>query len=227
MCRDLPIQPRLQVSEGVSPYMLKSLVGRGHPEFGTSRQQDACEYFLHLLDFIDRRERVEPGPGNPTECFKFQVKAEQGSGRGKGEGHMTEGECWNVTSCQGLLLLISPPSLHLPSPPPSLPFPPLLSPPSPALSSLSTLPHPSSSPSPPLPSLSLPPLPSHPSQLEECVKCVVSGKVRYSLSEERVLRLPVAMEAATNLAAYLDWEKKKAEKQSKKERMLVGGRGWE
>ena len=112
---------------------------------------------------------------------------------------------------------------------PSLPAPPLLSPPSPALSSLSTLPHPSSSPSPPLPfppSL-LPPLPSHPSQLEECVKCVVSGKVRYSLSEERVLRLPVAMEAATNLAAYLDWEKKKAEKQSKKERMLVGGSGWE
>lgn len=215
MCRDLPTQPRLQVSEGVSPYMLKSLVGRGHPEFGTSRQQDACEYFLHLLDFIDRRERVEPGPGNPTECFKFQVKAEQGNGRGKGEGHMTEGECWNVTSCQGLLLLISPPP-----PLPSSPFPP-----SPALSSLSTLPHPSSSPSPPLPfppSL-LPPLPSHPSQLEECVKCVVSGKVRYSLSEERVLRLPVAMEAATNLAAYLDWEKKKAEKQSKKERMLVGG----
>lgn len=86
MCRDLPAQPRLQVSEGVSPYMLKSLVGRGHPEFGTSHQQDACEYFLHLLDFIDRRERVEPGPGNPTECFKFQVRAEQGSGRGRGRG---------------------------------------------------------------------------------------------------------------------------------------------
>ena len=163
MCRDLPTQPRLQVSEGVSPYMLKSLVGRGHPEFGTSRQQDACEYFLHLLDFIDRRERVEPGPGNPTECFKFQVKAEQGSGRGKGEGHMTEGECWNVTSCQGLLLLISPPSLHLPSP--ALPSPPLPSLPCPLLPFHPSPPFFLSLPSPPFPSLPspsppLPPLPA-------------------------------------------------------------------
>ena len=54
------------------------------------------------------------------------------------------------------------------------------------------------------------------------MRCVTSGKVRYSVSEERVLRLPVAMEAATNLAAYIEWERKKAEKQSKKERMLVG-----
>ena len=53
----------------------------------------------------------------------------------------------------------------------------------------------------------------------------MSGKVRYSVSEERVLRLPVAMEVATNLAAHLAWEKKKAEKQSKKERMLVRGEG--
>lgn len=108
----------------------------------------------------------------------------------------------------------------------SSPLPPCTSPPLPLpCSPLPSLP--------PLPSPLFPlfptllPLPPLPSQLEECVKCVVSGKVRYSLSEERVLRLPVAMEAATNLAAYLDWEKKKAEKQSKKERMLVGGRGWE
>ena len=53
------------------------------------------------------------------------------------------------------------------------------------------------------------------------MRCVKSGMVRYSLSEGRVLRLPVAMDAATNLAAHLEWEKKKAEKQSKKERMLV------
>ena len=75
-------RPRLQVSEGVSPYMLRSLVGRGHPEFGTARQQDACEYLLHLFDFIDRRERAEPGPFNPTDCFKFQVWAGQGGTSG-------------------------------------------------------------------------------------------------------------------------------------------------
>lgn len=36
--------------------MFKALVGRGHPEFGTNRQQDAQEFLLHLLNIIDRNE---------------------------------------------------------------------------------------------------------------------------------------------------------------------------
>ena len=36
--------------------MLKSLLGRNHPEFKTSHQQDAVEYFQHVLDFIDTFE---------------------------------------------------------------------------------------------------------------------------------------------------------------------------
>jgi ubiquitin carboxyl-terminal hydrolase 5/13 len=116
-----------QFGEGISPHVLKSLVGRGHPEFSTSRQQDACEYFLHLLDYIDRKERVEKGPLNPTQCFLFQM--------------------------------------------------------------------------------------------EERIQCAKSGKVRYTKSEERVLRLPVPIEEASNLEAYLCWEKTKEDKQAKREKI--------
>jgi len=41
----------------VRPRMFKTLVGRGHAEFSTGRQQDAAEYFQHLLEFFDRAER--------------------------------------------------------------------------------------------------------------------------------------------------------------------------
>lgn len=33
--------------------MFKSLVGKGHPEFSTKKQQDAQEYFLHIISMIE------------------------------------------------------------------------------------------------------------------------------------------------------------------------------
>jgi len=41
----------------VSPRMLKALVGKGHPEFSSARQQDAQEYLGHLLSMMQRMER--------------------------------------------------------------------------------------------------------------------------------------------------------------------------
>jgi len=32
--------------------MFKMLVGKGHPEFSTERQQDATEYLRHLFSFM-------------------------------------------------------------------------------------------------------------------------------------------------------------------------------
>jgi len=64
----------LQEQAGIKPYMFKAIVGRGHPEFSSSRQQDAQEFFLHLLTLIDRKQHsTVPGTANPTNCFKFQV----------------------------------------------------------------------------------------------------------------------------------------------------------
>ena len=39
----------------VQPRMLKALVGKGHPEFSSSRQQDAQEYLQHLMELLLER----------------------------------------------------------------------------------------------------------------------------------------------------------------------------
>lgn len=40
----------------VRPQFFKSLVGRNHEEFSSMRQQDASEFFLHLLTLMDKAE---------------------------------------------------------------------------------------------------------------------------------------------------------------------------
>ncbi|XP_053379534.1 ubiquitin carboxyl-terminal hydrolase 5-like [Mercenaria mercenaria] len=56
---------------GIRPQMFKTLIGKGHPEFSTKRQQDAQEFFLHLLSLLEKNNR---GKFNPSECFKFKVE---------------------------------------------------------------------------------------------------------------------------------------------------------
>ncbi|CAH0398212.1 unnamed protein product [Chilo suppressalis] len=56
---------------GVSPQMFRQLVGRGHQEFSTKRQQDAHEFYLHLLTLMERNSRHKP---NPADCLKFSVE---------------------------------------------------------------------------------------------------------------------------------------------------------
>jgi hypothetical protein len=41
----------------VQPRMFKALVGKGHPEFSSARQQDAQEYLGHFLGMLQRMER--------------------------------------------------------------------------------------------------------------------------------------------------------------------------
>lgn len=49
--------------------MFKALVGKGHPEFSTNRQQDAQEFFLHLINMVEVRAeqmtREDPLPSPP------------------------------------------------------------------------------------------------------------------------------------------------------------------
>ena len=56
--------------KGIAPAMLKALIGRGHPEFSTMRQQDSFEIMQHLFKLVTR----SPHPGHfkdPTVSFKF------------------------------------------------------------------------------------------------------------------------------------------------------------
>jgi ubiquitin carboxyl-terminal hydrolase 5/13 len=74
----------------IAPQMFRSLVGRGHPEFSSGRQQDACEYLQHFLELLSRAERTALGSrleaGNSfASLFEFAVESrlqeEGGEGR--------------------------------------------------------------------------------------------------------------------------------------------------
>jgi ubiquitin carboxyl-terminal hydrolase 5/13 len=64
----------------VCPRMFKALVGRGHPEFSSGRQQDALDFFQHLLAVMDRVERsglakfAPPGANPTSSIFSFSFE---------------------------------------------------------------------------------------------------------------------------------------------------------
>lgn len=58
---------------GIAPAMLKHLIGRGHPEFSTMRQQDAFEFLLHINKIISRSQHF-PSQQDPTKSFQFVME---------------------------------------------------------------------------------------------------------------------------------------------------------
>ena len=70
--------------EGVRPAMFKALVGKSHEEFKTMRQQDAEEFFRHLVGMIQKESRNagavggtmldDEGSRDPTEIFQFEME---------------------------------------------------------------------------------------------------------------------------------------------------------
>lgn len=59
--------PRLEVR----PYMFRHLVGKDHPEFRTQKQQDASEYLIHVLQYLQRAEKnLDTSSG--TNLFDFE-----------------------------------------------------------------------------------------------------------------------------------------------------------
>jgi ubiquitin carboxyl-terminal hydrolase 5/13 len=64
----------------VAPRMFKSIVGQGHGEFSSGRQQDASEYFMHLLQVLSRNERtllprIQDQKPSTASLFEFQVES--------------------------------------------------------------------------------------------------------------------------------------------------------
>jgi len=62
------------VQDGVKPHMLKTLIGRDHPEFKTSQQQDAQEYLHHFLEKLLRMERAHGNSVYPGDVFEFDLE---------------------------------------------------------------------------------------------------------------------------------------------------------
>ncbi|KAH8727874.1 hypothetical protein GQ44DRAFT_769933 [Phaeosphaeriaceae sp. PMI808] len=58
---------------GLAPAMLKHLIGRGHVEFSTLRQQDAFELLLHMLKLISRSQHDAPHK-DPVDAFRFAME---------------------------------------------------------------------------------------------------------------------------------------------------------
>jgi ubiquitin carboxyl-terminal hydrolase 5/13 len=65
--------PEVPHQRGIAPAMLKHLIGRGHAEFSTMRQQDAFELLLHLLKLISRSQHVAPHK-DPVDAFRFAME---------------------------------------------------------------------------------------------------------------------------------------------------------
>jgi ubiquitin carboxyl-terminal hydrolase 5/13 len=65
--------PEVPHQRGIAPAMLKHLIGRGHAEFSTMRQQDAFELLLHLLKLISRSQHVTPHK-DPLDAFRFAME---------------------------------------------------------------------------------------------------------------------------------------------------------
>lgn len=64
--------------KGLAPAMLKHLVGKGHEEFSTMRQQDAFEFLLHLLKLVSRSQAPAHAQykdvADPVEAFRFVME---------------------------------------------------------------------------------------------------------------------------------------------------------
>jgi ubiquitin carboxyl-terminal hydrolase 5/13 len=65
--------PEVPHQKGLQPSMLKHLIGRGHAEFSTMRQQDAFELLQHLIKLITRSKHPA-GLHDPTQAMRFVME---------------------------------------------------------------------------------------------------------------------------------------------------------
>ncbi|KAK5048221.1 hypothetical protein LTR84_005891 [Exophiala bonariae] len=68
-----PDNPEVPHQKGLSPAMFKHLIGRGHEEFSTMRQQDAFELLLHLFKLINISNQADP-KADPVQSFRFALE---------------------------------------------------------------------------------------------------------------------------------------------------------
>ncbi|KKY23012.1 putative ubiquitin c-terminal hydrolase [Phaeomoniella chlamydospora] len=68
-----PDTPEVPHQKGLSPAMFKHLIGRGHEEFSTMRQQDSFEFLTHLFKHISLSKHPSP-EADPVASFRFALE---------------------------------------------------------------------------------------------------------------------------------------------------------
>lgn len=66
-----PAEGEKAEDDTISPGRFKTLLGRGHAEFSTTKQQDALEYLQHILETIKRTERTARDAGAGIDVSKL------------------------------------------------------------------------------------------------------------------------------------------------------------
>nr|AAG42755.1 ubiquitin-specific protease 14 [Arabidopsis thaliana] len=59
--------------EGIPPRMFKNVIAASHAEFSSMRQQDALDFFLHLVGKVERASNTTPDL-DPSRSFKFGIE---------------------------------------------------------------------------------------------------------------------------------------------------------
>lgn len=60
--------------EGIKPSGFKALIGKGHAEFSTMKQQDAEEFLTHFVKVLRQSYKKTPGGLDPTEVFRHGLE---------------------------------------------------------------------------------------------------------------------------------------------------------
>lgn len=60
--------------DGIRPAIFKSLIGGDHEEFKTGQQQDARQYFSHILEKFLLSEKKRKSGVNPTDTFTYELE---------------------------------------------------------------------------------------------------------------------------------------------------------
>lgn len=84
-------EPKFQ--EGIKPSQFKALIGKGHEEFSTMRQQDSEEFLQHLIDRL-RAEAKRQGRSEDveaTQVLKFGMEQRLQCGECRRVGYKVDG----------------------------------------------------------------------------------------------------------------------------------------
>ena len=60
--------------DGIKPVIFKNMIGKGHHEFSGKQQQDAQEFYLHLLTVMERENRKANKTDHAFKCLQFEVE---------------------------------------------------------------------------------------------------------------------------------------------------------